>query len=168
MRELTNIYFKRDERQIIVVANLCATWTDDKNKLKKTFDKASLKWAINFLLDLCFAFNIGNLVFQQIIWIATGSDPTPVIGHLFLYYYEIKWLQGDSNPQPVWIKGAGVFVYELSGCGFKSHCSHSNFRYRACFKQGGPWHSGNYRVWIHSKTRAWHYRNIQSMRINGY
>ena len=43
MRELTNIYFKRDERQIIVVANLCATWTDDKNKLKKTFDKASLK-----------------------------------------------------------------------------------------------------------------------------
>ena len=24
-------------------------------------------------------------------------------------------------------------VYELSGCGFESHCSHLNFRYRACF-----------------------------------
>ena len=24
------------------------------------------------------------------------------------------------------------------------------------------WHSGNYRVWIHSETRTWHDRNIQS------
>ena len=24
-----------------------------------------------------------------------------------------------------------VFVYELSGCGFESRCSHLNFRYRA-------------------------------------
>ena len=35
-----------------------------------------------------------------------------------------------------------MFVYELSGCGFESRCSHLNFRYRACFKQGDPWHSG--------------------------
>ena len=25
-----------------------------------------------------------------------------------------------------------------------------------------PWHSGNYRVWIHSETRTWHDKNIQS------
>ena len=25
-----------------------------------------------------------------------------------------------------------------------------------------PWHSGNYRVWIHSQTRTWHDKNIQS------
>ena len=39
-----------------------------------------------------------------------------------------KWLQLDSNPQPlssspVWLNG-WVFVYELSGCGFESSCSH--------------------------------------------
>ena len=28
-------------------------------------------------------------------------------------------------------------------------------------KQGVPWHSGNYRVWIHSETRKWHNNNIQ-------
>ena len=55
-----------------------------------------------------------------------------------------------------------VFVYELSGSGFKSSCSRLNFRFRACFEQGVPWYSGNYRVWIHSKTRTWHDKNMQS------
>ena len=54
-----------------------------------------------------------------------------------------------------------VFVYELSGSGFKSSCSHLTFRFRACFEQRVPWHSGNYRVWIHSETRTWHDKNIQ-------
>ena len=31
-----------------------------------------------------------------------------------------------------------VFVYELSGCGFQSSCSHLNFRFRNCFEQGVP------------------------------
>ena len=55
-----------------------------------------------------------------------------------------------------------VFVYELSGSRFESSCSHLNFRLRACFEQGVPWHSGNYRVWIHSETRTWHDKNTQS------
>ena len=54
-----------------------------------------------------------------------------------------------------------MFVYEPSGCGFESSCSHLNFRFRACFEQGVPWHSGNYRVWIHSETGMWHDKNIQ-------
>ena len=45
-----------------------------------------------------------------------------------------------------------MLVYELSVSGFESCCSHSNFRYRACFEQGVPWHTGNYRVWVHSET----------------
>ena len=28
---------------------------------------------------------------------------------------------------------------------------------------GVSWHSGNYRVWIHSETRTWHVKNIQSI-----
>ena len=54
-----------------------------------------------------------------------------------------------------------MFVYELSGSGFESSCSHLNFRFRACFQQGVLRHSGNYRVWIHSETRKWHDKNIQ-------
>ena len=31
-----------------------------------------------------------------------------------------------------------------------------------CLEQGVPWYSGNYRVWIHSETRMWQDKNIQS------
>ena len=44
----------------------------------------------------------------------------------------------------------------------KWNCSHLNFRYRTCFQQRVPWHSSNYRVWIHSKTRTWLDKNMQS------
>ena len=59
------------------------------------------------------------------------------------------------EPKTTW------FVYELSGCGFESRCSHLNFKYCACFEQEVPLHSGNYRMWIHSETRTWHDKNIQ-------
>ena len=68
------------------------------------------------------------------------------------------------NTQPVWPvwPNGWVFVYELSGSGFESSCSHLNFRFCTCLKQGVHWHSGNYREWIHSETRTWHDKNIQS------
>ena len=56
-----------------------------------------------------------------------------------------------------------MFVHELTGCEFESSSSHLNFRFRACFEQGVPSDSGNYRVWIHSETRTSHDNNIQSL-----
>ena len=56
-----------------------------------------------------------------------------------------------------------MLLYELSGSGFDSCCSHLNFRFRICFEQGVPWHSGNHRVWIHSETRTWHDRTYSQM-----
>ena len=44
---------------------------------------------------------------------------------------------------------------------FESICSHLNFRFPACFEQGVPWHSGNYRVWIHSEMCTWHDKNLE-------
>ena len=60
-----------------------------------------------------------------------------------------------------------MFVYVLSSCGFQFRCCHINFRYRSCLEQEVPWHSGNYRVKIHSETCKWHNNNIQSIRGNG-
>ena len=54
-----------------------------------------------------------------------------------------KYSQHSSIIWPVWLNG-WVFVYELSGCGFESRCSHLNFRYRVCLEQVVPRHSGNY------------------------
>ena len=59
----------------------------------------------------------------------------------FQIYFNCKWLQLDSNPEPlrpVW-PNCWVFVYELNGSGFESSCCHVNVRF--CFKQGAPWHS---------------------------
>ena len=64
-----------------------------------------------------------------------------------------KYSQHRSVIWPVWVNG-WVFVCELSGCGFWSRRNHLNFRYSACFEKGAPWHSDNYRVWIHSETQS--------------
>ena len=66
-------------------------------------------------------------------------------------YCTDKYSQHSSTIWPVWIN-----------CGFESRCCHLNFKYRVCFEQGVPWHSGNYRVWIHYETCTWHDKNIQS------
>ena len=79
----------------------------------------------------------------------TGLEPRTTY---FLNEHSIIWPHWPSS----WL-----FVYELSGFGFESSCSQLNFKIRTCFEQGVPWHSGNYRVLIHSKTRTWHDKNIQ-------
>ena len=48
-----------------------------------------------------------------------------------------KCSQHSSIVWPVWLK-IWVLVYEQSGCGFESHCSHLNFRYDASFQYGVP------------------------------
>ena len=81
--------------------------------------------------------------------------------NLNFYFHTSLYSQHSSVIWPVW-QNRWVFVYELSDCGFESSCSHVNFRFRACFEQGVPWHSGSYRVWINSEMRTWHDKNIQS------
>ena len=71
-----------------------------------------------------------------------------------------KYLEHSSIVWPVWLNG-WVFDYELSGCGFESSWRHLNFRYRARFQQGVPWHSGNYRVWISSEMGTSYENKVQ-------
>ena len=69
-----------------------------------------------------------------------------------------KYSQHSSIIWSVWLNG-WVFVYQLSGCEFESRCCHLNFRYRAYFEQGVPWHSGQ----LKSVYSLW---NIQTVLIN--
>ena len=52
----------------------------------------------------------------------------------------------------------------------ESSCSHFTFRFRACFEQGVPWHSGNYRVWIHSENAyvTWQEHTVKMHRTDKY
>ena len=72
-----------------------------------------------------------------------------------------KYSQHTSIICPVWLNDI-VFVYDLRCCAFVSCCIHLNFRYRVCFEQRIPWHSGNYWEWIHSEMLMWHDKNIKS------
>ena len=65
---------------------------------------------------------------------ATGLEPR-----------SIWFVNEHSTIWPNWI-------YESNGFGFESSCSHLNFRFRACFEQGVPCNSGNYRARIHSEN----------------
>ena len=76
---------------------------------------------------------------------------------------KFKWLEVDSNPEPrssytniqsVWPNG-WVFIYKLTRPGFEFSCSHLTSRFRTCFEQGVPWHSGNYRAWIEASLAKW-------------
>ena len=69
------------------------------------------------------------------------SNPLAVrkrtLNHLVKFNHLTIW--------PFWLN-CWLFLYELSGCGSESCCSHFNFRYCVCFEQGVPSHSRNYRV----------------------
>ena len=52
-----------------------------------------------------------------------------------------KYSEHNSIIWSVWPNG-WVFVYDLSDSLFQSSCSHLNFTFRACFKQGVRWQRG--------------------------
>ena len=72
-----------------------------------------------------------------------------------------KYSQHSSKTWRVWLNGC-AFVYELSGFGFESSCSHLYFWSCSCFEQRLPWHSCDNEKWTHSESRTWHDKNIQS------
>ena len=107
-------------------------------------------------------------MYKVFVWLNVNSRKSKLLQELRMHMHqEIQTLQKEPS-----IFGNGsewpygwVFVYDLSVSGFESSCIHLNIRYRACFEQGVPWHSGNYRVWIHPETRTWHDKNVQSNNI---
>ena len=107
---------------------------------------------LNFRFRACFEQGVFWHSGNYRVWIHSETR-TDMIRTYSQMHRTDKFSQHSSIIWPVWLNG-WVFVYELGGCGFESSCSHLNFRFRACFEQGVFWHSGNYRVWIHSETRT--------------
>ena len=78
-----------------------------------------------------------------------------VHGHIIKVWPEGPWLSfifnvfkkmtlGRICPRYVFLNlfGKAYFRYSIKAC---------NIAKRTCFEQGGPWHSGNYRVYVYSK-----------------
>ena len=57
----------------------------------RIYTKEKVKGVLSFVMKHAY-FPINNQVFQQVIGIPMGSDPTPFIANLFLYFYENKFL----------------------------------------------------------------------------
>ena len=62
------------------------------------------------------------------------------------------WIQMSSDCNWTWPQNHLVRKQILSGSGFESNCS--------MLQAGSSWHSGNYRVRIHSATHPWHDKNM--------
>ena len=55
-----------------------------------------------------------------------------------------------------------VYFLVMSSTSFRVNPHYIVDWYCSCFEQGVPWHSGNFRVWIHPEPHSWHDKNIQS------
>ena len=133
LREVINFGFKGGDKFYIGINKYGAKWVNDKSSCPVTFDKASLKLAINFLLDQCY-FNVGNLIFRQVIGIPMGSDPAPFMANLFLYFYENKWLESTKKHDLIKSrKFANVFRFIDDLCAIND-----SFEFRKNFKNIYP------------------------------
>ena len=83
--------------------------------------------------------------------------------HLTVCYYQFKYTFQIKSLLYNCLNVEGLSLLEIGVESEVSFCCHLNFRNRTCFEQGVPWHSGNYRVYIYSKTNTWHDVNIQSI-----
>ena len=77
--------FKGGTRDTITVNESGAYWVKDNSRMKGIkYSKSSIKDAIKFLLENCY-FNVGSLLFRQVIGIPMGSDPAPFFANLFSF-----------------------------------------------------------------------------------
>ena len=69
-----------------------AYWTSKKPTSSVFFSKNSLKIALKHLIQNCF-FTVGIFVMKQVIGIPMGIDPAPFWANLFLYQYELRYME---------------------------------------------------------------------------
>ena len=98
--------------------------------------------AVTYTSDIAPALSKSSLTFRETI---ECRFTLKLVCDMMITYSQMhcrdKYSQHSSIILSVWLYG-WVFIYELSGCGFESHCYHLYFRYSTCFKQGVPWYSG--------------------------
>ena len=68
------------------------------------------------------------------------------LNHLAKLASSAKWLSVRLRTKWLWLR------FQLPSI---------NLQISRLFQARSSWHSGNYRVWIHSKTRTWHDKNNQ-------
>ena len=88
MKEAVDFCFKDRQRKYMTITKYGETWVNNTNKYNISFDKKTLKLAINYLLDQYF-FDVGSLTFQT-IGNPMESEPAPFLAKLFLFPYESK------------------------------------------------------------------------------
>ena len=151
---------------------MISIWTDfDGNLNKFPKDLNEFHPNLKFTYEKCKeTVNVLNLVIK---WHQRDSNPKPFSSYtsnqsfsqriqLFCEYLSVRciWLYAIIMLHTRSI----VKLHSIVGWNLATihSCCYFNFSYRACFEQGNPWHSGNYRMWLHSETGMWHDNNLQS------
>ena len=130
VRELINTCFKGGEKQLITATKFGATWTNDKNKSKSTFDKASPKLAINLQLNNFFfdsnAFiRLSNQLLKRMPKHGSKQKSNPMSNTIFGEHFNvfkvladtadnfIKVFSVDTEHANYWLFDVFFFVYSL-------------------------------------------------------
>ena len=87
MGKLINFFLNVGDKEFIVLTKYDAIWTNSRQKYKLSFNKASLKLAINYLLNIHY-FTLVSMGFGQLILILIGTYPSPLPANSFLNFYE--------------------------------------------------------------------------------
>ena len=96
LNEITGFAFKGGTRDYVTVYNLGAFWSQSKSKNGRSFSLQEIKSCLEFLINNSF-FQVRSKIFRQVIGIPMGSDPSPFLANLFLFFYESRWLKFITN-----------------------------------------------------------------------
>ena len=88
---LVDFAFKGGDKNYINISWKGYAYWGKKTNSSQGFSQNSLKNAINYLITNCY-FNVGKITMKQVIGIPMGIDPAPFWANLFLYTYELDYM----------------------------------------------------------------------------
>jgi hypothetical protein len=88
---LVDFAFKGGDKNYINISWKYYAYWGKKTNSSQGFSQNSLKNAINYLMTNCY-FNVGKITMKQVIGIPMGIDPAPFWANLFLYTYELDYM----------------------------------------------------------------------------
>ena len=96
LNEITYFAFKGGRRDYLTVYNSGAFRSRSKSKTGRSYSLQEIKSCLGFLINNSF-FQVGSMIFCQVIAIPMGSDLAPFFANLFLFFYESRWLKSIKN-----------------------------------------------------------------------
>ena len=138
--------------------NAYVKWSEKNSQLHHTnkYSLTSFDKRLIFVDQLCgfgFEYRCSHLIFR---YCACSSQEfldihaTIVCGFTLKRVHDMTRTYSEMHSTEKYSQHSSlIWTACLNGCRVEYRCSPLSFMSRACFKQGVPWHLGNYSLWIY-------------------